>query len=74
MKKLIIACVAIGVAVGAGVWAYTKWNKDKKSSISEDEVSAQSCGQSLGLDRNYRTKNFRHSLLLAVNRQAHEGV
>lgn len=39
MKKLILACVTIGVAVGAGVWLYNRWKKDKKVS-SQDEVNA----------------------------------
>lgn len=43
MKKLLIACVTVGVAVGAGVWLCKRWKGNKKK-CSEDEVSAQNLG------------------------------
>ena len=40
MKKVIIACVTVTVAVSAGVWLYNYWKKrgSDKNSSSEDEV------------------------------------
>ena len=55
MKKLIIACVTVGVAVGAGVWLYKRWKENKKKS-SEDEVSAKRNGQNLA-KKQIKTKN-----------------
>ena len=38
MRKLIVACVTIGVAVGAGVWIYKRWKQDNEKGSFEDEV------------------------------------
>ena len=38
MRKLIFACVTIGVAVGAGVWIYKRWKQDNEKGSFEDEV------------------------------------
>ena len=51
MKKLLIACLTVGVAVGAGVWLYKRWKENKKKS-SEDEVSEQNLGAKEKSNRN----------------------
>jgi len=41
MRRIIVACVTITVAVSAGVWLYMYWQKrsGEKTSSSDDEVS-----------------------------------
>lgn len=44
MKKIIVACVTITVAVSAGVWLYKYWQKrggDKTSSSDDDVIGTK---------------------------------
>ena len=59
MRKLIVACVTIGVAVGAGVWIYKRWKQDNEKGSFEDEVRLLN-----RMNKNRQTKNS-ISILLA---------
>ena len=56
---MIVACVTIGVAVGAGVWIYKRWKQDKEKGSFEDEVRLLN-----RMNKNRQTKNS-ISILLA---------
>ena len=56
---MIVACVTIGVAVGAGVWIYKRWKQDNEKGSFEDEVRLLN-----RKNKNRQTKNS-ISILLA---------
>lgn len=58
MRKLIVAGVTIGVAVGAGVWIYKRWKQDNEKGSFEDEVRLLN-----RKNKNRQTKNCISSLL-----------
>lgn len=59
MRKLIVACVTIGVVAGAGVWIYKRWKQDNDKGSFEDEVRLLN-----RKNKNRQTKNS-ISILLA---------
>lgn len=56
---MIVACVTIGVAVGAGVWIYKRWKQDNEKGSFEDEVRLLN-----RMNKSRKTKNS-ISILLA---------